>query len=1114
MAPAICMYMKLKSLFISSLRVSSKFDITWSTASQLDLLIFAETDPETSKMSIDIVSHAGGYDAVVSRNRGLGCLFHDQVKRAPHAIAVTDGSTSFTYKQLHNQAVRLARELSLLSLSFEEPVGIVAQHGVGDVVAQLGIIYAGGTCVPMDPASSDSRIKNVLSKLQTRCILTDEENAHRDLPFHRLIITGLDASALEPCSTVRDVHCDAPSPGLTTTGLDKYMAGPAPTTLSHCTHLIHTSGTTGPPKAVRIAARSILHVAHHAPYTPLLVSDTVAHGNLSSFDVSLFDIWAPLILGARIVVLSKAVMLDPPTLADHIAAQGITVMATTAPLLALIASTYPRAMEKLRVCLIGGEAANVAAMGTILREGPPGMLVNAYGPTECCAFCLAREVTLQDVRAEVISIGEPIGRNVVYVAGEDGEESEEGELWVGGPCVSLGYVKQAEKNAEVFKERDGVRMYCTGDVVRRQADGQILYVGRKDHQVKIRGFRVELEAVECALLATGEYTEAVAMKIEAPQEGAGSMLVAYVVPVAVSALLEPGIGDRRDSSVNELFLGQLAGQTRASTTKAIHQLRESLPDYMIPQIQLIAAIPLNAHAKIDRNRLSSLYHERWQMTLSGVDPLSHTTQWQLSHIWNRILGLPINDGLGGVGKSDDFFALGGTSLQAALLIAQIRRTFGVHMSLLTLYNHSSLRALSAAIQDRPDGVVVNQRGEMHTWLADTRLADGLACPAGCPVDWTLDTEGRVFLTGGTGFVGAFMLADLLRLHRVRQVACLVRAGDAGVGLQRLRGALAKYGLWEAWFERKLIVLPGRLEDEFLGLGRKRFEETAAWASVVFHLGAHVNYTQPYSLHRPANILGTVNVVRFACCGRKKGVHYMSSISCFGPTGMVTGVAAVAEDAPLLDHVEALVYDHGYSQSQWAVEELLRGLMGRRFPIAVYRPGFITGHSKSGVCNPDDFLSRHMLGCLEMGCYPKLPDQRKEFVPVDYVNAAFVHIAASPTSLGRAFHLVPPARQLSIDMDSTMDMVGQCSGTPLQAIAYTDWIKRLAEDPPRRLQPLQPMLEETIRDGLTRWELYEKMPVYKAVNTANALASHPEGLQFPVLSPDMMRRYLGYLQRSP
>lgn len=1029
---------------------------------------------------VEINSTTSDYDEAVARDEGLGQLFYRRMLKAPLAIGIvdTDGQT-LTYEAVHNKAVELAHILhQTTSFALEERVGILVQHGIWDAITQLAIIYAGGTCVPMDPLLPDQQIQDRLERVGARYILVDAPNCQRNLPSLTLVPLG-------------EMRAEA----LTNGALQATSRYPLPTGLTHCTHLIHTSGTTSTPKAVQIAARSILHVSYHCPFLPIHRSDIVAHSNNTSFDVALFDVWVPLVHGARIAVLSKATLLDIPALAAAISQLGITVMATTTPVLNLAAATFPTAFSPLHTLLVGGESVNMQAMEAILNAGPPKHLINAYGPTECCIYCHTHEITMKDVTAGKAGIGLPIGRNVSCVCDENGHplpDGEEGELIVGGPGVSPGYFDDPKKNAASFITIPGMidpttgalyRMYRTGDLVRRRPnDGQYDFVGRRDHQVKIRGYRIELSAIDSLLMQTGHFADGVVMRIDSTEDGAGSALVAFVVLREVSTAPEAVEGAR-------------------ST------LRTTFPEYMVPHIEVISQMPLNAHAKVDRRRLAEMYHQRREQHLCALNKQTAilTTREHLGRLWAMILATPVPEYV----DEDDFFALGGTSLQASLLISRIRSELHTSISLLTLYDHSTLGALATVIDRHRGGTLENVRNEQELWVADTKLADGLQLPVGPVVEWRRDTEGRVFLTGATGFVGAFLLAGLLEMPDVHQVGCMVRAADATSGMKRLRASLAKYGLWQDVFASKLLPLCGLLEDKWLGLGEERYQEIAEWASVVFHLGARVNYTQPYSLHRPANVVGSVNVVRFAITGRLKGVHYCSSISCFGPTGLLTGAKIVYEDSPLLPHLEALPYDHGYAQSQWVADELMQRLMRRGFPIAVYRPGFVTGHKETGACNPDDFFSRLIRSSLDLGCYPDLPNQRKEFVTVDYVVTAMLHISASVFCLGHSYHLLP-RRAVSIDMGEVMELLSQARNVRMQCLPYGEWIERLSTSTHSSLQPLLPMLAEKVHNGLSRWEIYEAMPIYDNTNTARALATYPNGLKCPPFDCALMKKYVDYL----
>ncbi|KAL4930457.1 non-ribosomal peptide synthetase [Aspergillus undulatus] len=1013
------------------------------------------------------------YELFAAGNEGLGQLFQQRMLEDPRATAIFDAGKRMTYSELHDQATVLAHKLYEKPFTIEEPVGILVKHGMLDAVAQLGVLYAGGTCVPFDAALPDVQIERRLNRIGARYIILDSHNSSRNLPFTQIAIDEVLGCPL----------------GKFTTSTYPVLTGP-----EHRTHVIFTSGTTAEPKAVQIVARSIVHLSQHVPFEPLLQSDVVAHVNSTSFDVSLVDIWAPLLQGACIAVLDRSTVLDLDALYSAIRQLGISVVVITTPLANLVATTKPDLFHTLRIVIIGGEVINVSAIRKIFEAGPPGNMINAYGPTECCAYCLARKITPQDLDYGEISIGEPIGSNVavVYDDGRCLNDDEEGELLVGGPGVSPGYFDSPGANREAFTEVPDLvdakgnpyRMYHTGDIVRRRPNGQHDFVSRRDHQVKVRGYRIELSAVESALMDTGCFAQAVALRMESRVNGAGSALVAFTV-------LSPSA---KDSAV-------------ADATAA---LKAVLPHYMVPQIRLVDRIPLNNHVKVDRKQLEDIYYSQ----LEDQDPLDTpcakgSTRDRLLALWRYILaihGLEISD-------EDNFFQLGGTSLQAALLISEVRRSFNTEISLLALYDNPTLSQLTTLLETHRGQVLDTVRNQQDEWIEDSMIGDKLESVAGPVVDWREDTEGRVFLTGATGFVGAFLLADLLKMPSVHQVACLVRAPSTATGFQRLVRALQKYELWQSQYGSKLLVLCGTLESPWLGLGERRFREIAQWASVVFHLGALVNYTQPYSWHRPANIEGTVNVARLAVTGRPKGLHYCSSVSCFGPTGILNGTRIIYENEDPLLHVNALEYDHGYAQSQWVAEQLLRRLVQRGFPTAIYRPGFITGHSTTGACNPDDFFSRFVRTCLGLGCYPKLPNQSKEFVPVDHVTSAMLHISSSVFSLGHTYHLVPPIPEQSIDIDGTMELLAEATGAPIECISYSEWVERLSAVPDTTLQPLLPMLTEKVRDGKTRWEMYENMPTYDSTNTKRALAGCSDRIVFPALDVDLMKKYLDFLSRQ-
>jgi thioester reductase-like protein len=284
--------------------------------------------------------------------------------------------------------------------------------------------------------------------------------------------------------------------------------------------------------------------------------------------------------------------------------------------------------------------------------------------------------------------------------------------------------------------------------------------------------------------------------------------------------------------------------------------------------------------------------------------------------------------------------------------------------------------------------------------------------------------------------------------------------------------------------------------------------------VICHSAAHVNYIEPYATHRPANVIGVREILRLACRGTAKPTHYVSTLGVFGPVGYLAGVTDIDENFDINLSEESLQLDMGYSMSKWVAEKLVFSAKERGLPVSVYRPGFIMGDSRSGVTNVDDFVCRLIAGCVELGCYPDLPAQRKEFAPVDYVCNAIVHLLQEPSTLGQVFHLAPPHVEQSVEFVEFFEMIAGF-GYPLKRLPYAAWKDELCERLRGKDQnPLLPLLtvlsEKVYRGGLTRWELHEKMPRFHCHNTSAALRGTSIACQ--PMDRQLLATYLKFLVR--
>jgi phthiocerol/phenolphthiocerol synthesis type-I polyketide synthase E len=363
----------------------------------------------------------------------------------------------------------------------------------------------------------------------------------------------------------------------------------------------------------------------------------------------------------------------------------------------------------------------------------------------------------------------------------------------------------------------------------------------------------------------------------------------------------------------------------------------------------------------------------------------------IAAIWEDVLELRP------VGLHDSFFELGGHSLLAPRVLARVRQTLGVDLPITLLLAAPTVGDLAAAVVARRGGADTAEETPI-----DLR-AEAVLDPAICRE--ATDGEGAslsldVLLTGGTGFLGAYLLRDLLETGAV--VHCLVRAASAEDGRRRLLRNLADHDLEVSDRAERIVVVPGDLAAPRWGMEEEAFRALADRVGAVYHCGAWVNFTYPYQALAPANVRGTEEVLRLAALGARKVVHFISSVAVFAP-GSFTPEGLGMEDSDL-PATEGL--SNGYAQTKWVAEKLVEQARERGIPAIVYRPGLIGGDTRTGINNPRDLMWSFLKGCLQMEAAPDL-ELPFDPAPVDFVSRAIVWLSRQPESAGRAFHFFNP-----------------------------------------------------------------------------------------------------------
>lgn len=472
----------------------------------------------------------------------------------------------------------------------------------------------------------------------------------------------------------------------------------------------------------------------------------------------------------------------------------------------------------------------------------------------------------------------------------------------------------------------------------------------------------------------------------------------------------------------------LASVTQSAVRTQLRQFaRQHLPSAMLPsRFVLLDALPKLPNGKVDRKRLPAveLTHDGRAAGAQVYQPPGTADEFQLVQIWRDLLGVDK------IGITDSFFDLGGNSLSAVQMMARVRETFGSSLSLRQLFEKPTVSALAQMLDVSRSGIAASASGDRS--MAPSALIEEALLPADIvPEAFTPGQPAapynRVLLTGGTGYTGAFLLRELLD----RSQACidvLVRAADAEQANLRIRQNMAEYGLWRDADAARLHGIAADIGRPWFGLDRASYSALAESVDLVIHNGALSNYAQSYWQLKPVNVLGTLEVLRFACHSRTKPVHHISSLAVFPVLNGEHHYSEGSLHSP--EHVLG-----GYQQTKWVADRLVSQAGERGLPVCIYRPGQICGSQSSGAASSDTFLNAVIKGCIQAEA--ALPfDITLEMVPVDFCAAAVAHVALNGQHHGRTFHLTGARR---LHWQDVIDMIRDC-GFPLRDLSYKDWYR--------------------------------------------------------------------------
>ncbi|KAJ3217331.1 large subunit of alpha-aminoadipate reductase [Dinochytrium kinnereticum] len=1064
------------SVLFSSSRILDVLD-------QLESLIEAVSrNPQREVGSISVVTEASrarlpdptadlawdGFEGAITD------IFSRNAKMHPERVCVVESAEgnalrTFSYEQIHRASNLLAHHLVKSGIGREDVVVLYSYRGVDLVVAVMGVLKAGATFSVIDPAYPPNRQVIYLSVAQPRglVVLRKAGTLHEEVTTY--IKDKLSIQCFVPALEILD--------GGELLG-GKTEAAPGDV-LEHVKDLggqdvgieigpdsigtlSFTSGSTGIPKGVRGRHFSLTHFYPWmkgefglTPEERFTMLSGIAHDPIQR------DIFTPLFLGAQLRIPTADDIGTPGRLAEWMGKNGITVTHLTPAMGQLLSANATHPIPTLRNAFFVGDVLTKRDVTRLQFLAPNVYIVNMYGTTET-----QRAVSFLKIPPSSVNVGflseqkdiMPAGRGmknvqllVVNKAGLLCGVGEVGEIYVRSSGLAEGYLRLDDVTAQKFilnpfapaptssstlpyykGPRD--RMYRTGDLGRYRPDGSVECTGRADDQVKIRGFRIELGEIDTHLSQHPGVRENVTLvrrdKFEEPT------LCSYFVPLDPAA--------------------------HADVWALVKEIREylklKLPAYAVPSVFVpLTRMPLTPNGKVDKNALpfpdTAAAANLQKPTASSPSTLT-PVQSAIRDVWSALLNLPADT----ISITDNFFDLGGHSILATRLVFGIRKALAVEIPLGLIYKEPTVGGMAVEIErirgsdlnisaEAPVAALEGDAGEEEfDYAGDVAVVDdpttvganlSLIQDAQFPHFVFPNNPKTFFLTGATGFLGAFILSSLMKMYPKAKVYCLVRASNAANGLERLRVNGERHLVWEKEWEGRVVAVPGDLAVDRFGMGEEEWKEMARVVDVIVHNGALVHWVYPYHKLRAPNVLGTLWGLRLASLHHLKPFHFVSSTSALDTAHYTRRFLDRGVSVPESDDMEGSRRGlrSGYGQTKWVAERLVVLAKGRGVPATIVRPGYIVGDSKSGVGNTDDFLWRLVKGCIQLGKVPRIANV-VNMCPVDYVANSVAVIAGTPSALSShgIFHMWHPHR---FRFDDLFDLIA-LHGFMVEPTEYIHW----------------------------------------------------------------------------
>lgn len=989
-----------------------------------------------------------------------------------------------TYGQLANSIGRVAAGLAARGFSKGDIFAIYSPNLPEYAIAFHAVVSLGGVVATVNPSYTTQELVYQLNDTGAKYLLTTPE----------LLTPALEAVK---SSQVKQVFVFGEAVGATSFSELLHSQGEVPQVKINPKEdlmvLLYSGGTTGLPKGVMHT-----HYTFSANFYQFQNCEAITPADRVIGVLPFFHAYGMLMLnyslacGATIVTMQS---FDLEKFLSLIEQHKITRIHVVPPmLLPLVKQSLVEKYDLSSLQVITSAAAPLSRelIAECEQRLPHCIIKQIYGTTETCVTLSAPD---ECYKSKPGSVGKVISTVECQIVDVDTQKplpaNQSGEMWIRGPQVMKGYLNNPEATAKAIDQQG---WYHTGDIVYADEYGYVYIVDRIKELIKCNGYSVAPAELEAVLLTHPAVADACVIKSPHPTNGE--------VPKAFVVLKSAATPEQ----IMEFVAGQVASYKRIRRLEIVDKIPKSTTGKILRRLLVEQELIKIREQNKNEQPLSKRVDFLQQL---DATPASQRQELLINYIQEQIVKVLETDSSQYLDPNKPLNELRLDSLMNIDLKNRIDTELGVNIPIEIFIGNFNISQLAYLLLEQlaTQNTFASQpaSNDLATDLNSEAILDSTIFPES-PLASFVTEPTAIFLTGATGFLGAYLLQELL-LKTQANIYCLVRAADAESGKIRIQNNLESYGIWEEDLSARIIPVLGDLSQPLLGLSSEAFQKMSSLIDVIYHNAAWINYVYPYSALKPTNVLGTQEILRLASQTKTKPVHYISTIAVFESPAYWGKV--VTESDPLT-HSQGMKL--AYSQSKWVAEKILMIASERGIPVTIYRPPFISGHSQTGAWYKDDVICRTIKGCIQMQSMTDITD-RLDLAPVDYLSQSIVYLSQQKDSLGKAFHLNNPQPGSWSELTNFIHSLGYT----IRHIPYQDWqvkvsnVVRSKENPLYHLLPF--FLKKLPQEQLAISDKHQQLIDPQLSCSATQKALNGSSISCPPVNKQLLNTYFSNFIRS-